>query len=256
MNDTAVYLVRKGDTATLVLNRPSRRNAISGTMWETLPGLLREAAEDSEVRLLKVTGAGDHFAAGADISEFETVYSTAESSAQYATVIADALGALEEFAKPTLAVIRGSCVGGGVSIAAACDLRVAERSARFAVTPGKLGLVYPYDDVRRLVRLVGEAGAMDLLLSGRLIGAEEALRIRLVNRVSDDVEKSASELQDDILSNSQWSAQATKMMIGHVARGDRSAGQALFLSGFEGEDFQTGFRAFLAKEKPGFKWRA
>jgi len=255
MSDAPVYLTREGETATLVLNQPARRNAVSSAMWEAIPDRLREAEADTGIRLLKVTGAGEHFAAGADISEFETVYATPESAARYSARISAALDALERFVKPTIAVIRGACVGGGVSIAAACDLRIAAGSSRLAITPGKLGLVYPYDDVRRLVRLIGEAAAKDLLFSGRLIAAEEAFRLRLVDRVEADLAAGLAALEAEILASSQWSLQAIKAMIGHVARGDSGAGASLFLSAFEGEDFQSGYRAFLAKEKPDFNWR-
>jgi enoyl-CoA hydratase/carnithine racemase len=255
MSEAPLYLSREGSTATLVLNQPLRRNAVSSAMWAAMPELLDEAATDTRVRLLRVRGAGEHFASGADISEFETVYATPESAATYSASIARALSALESFPKPTLAVIAGACVGGGVSIAMACDLRLAANNARFAITPGKLGLVYPYDDVRRLVGRIGEAAAKDLLFSGRLIDTVEALRLRLVDRVGDDLDTMVADVETGILANSQWSLQAIKTMIRHVSDGARSDGEALFLSAFAGDDFQSGYRAFLAKEKPDFKWR-
>lgn len=255
MSEAPVFLKREGETATLVLNQPARRNAVSSAMWQAMPGRLEEAAAEPGIRLLKVTGAGDHFAAGADISEFETVYATPESSSDYSASIAKALRTLEEFPKPTLAIIRGACVGGGVSIAVACDLRLSAQNARYAITPGKLGLVYPYDDVRRLVNRVGDAAAKDLLFSGRLIDADEAYRLRLIDRVGNDLEALTGAVEKDLLSSSQWSLQAIKSMIRHVSDADQSAGERLFLSAFAGEDFQSGYRAFLAKEKPDFKWR-
>lgn len=255
MTDAPVYLQLDGETATLVLNQPSRRNAVSKAMWEAIPDLLSEAASDASIRLLRVTGAGEHFAAGADISEFETVYATPESSAQYSRSISTAVAALEYFPKPTLAVIHGACVGGGVSIAIACDLRIAATTAKFAITPGKLGLVYPYDDIRRLIALIGPAAAKDLLYSGRLIRAEEAQSLRLIDRLGDDPAALAEALCAELLATSQWSLQATKAMIGHVMRGEANTGEVLFLSSFEAEDFRSGFRAFLDKRPPDFKWR-
>jgi enoyl-CoA hydratase/carnithine racemase len=255
MSEAPVYLTRDGETATLVLNQPARRNAVSSTMWEAIPDLLGDAEADTDIRLLKVTGAGEHFAAGADISEFETVYATPESAACYSESISAALNALEYFARPTVAVIQGACVGGGVSLAAACDLRIAARSSRFAITPGKLGLVYSYDDVRRLIRRIGDAAAKDLLFSGRLINADEAFRLRLIDRVGDNLDTIVASVETEMLANSQWSLQAIKTMIRHVSNGERKEGDVLFLSAFAGEDFQSGFRAFLDRQKPDFKWR-
>jgi len=152
MSRDPVYLEREGCTAHLVLNRPEKRNALNGVMWAAIPGLLAEAAADDGVRVLVLRGAGGAFAAGADISEFEQVYATPDSAAAYSRSIAEALDALAAFAKPTLAMIDGACVGGGCGLALACDLRFAAQGSKFGITPGKLGLAYTLNDTRRPIR--------------------------------------------------------------------------------------------------------
>ena len=185
-----LLMERTGPAWTLTLNRPDKRNALNHDMWRSIPGLLAEASEARDAKALIITGAGGAFAAGADISEFETVYATPESAAAYSSAIATALDRLAAFPKPTLAKIRGACVGGGCGIALACDIRFAARGARFGITPGKLGLVYTLSDTNRLVEAVGVSTAKDILFSGRLLDGEEALRTGLINQLTepDDLE--------------------------------------------------------------------
>ncbi|MGB3457306.1 MAG: enoyl-CoA hydratase-related protein, partial [Litorimonas sp.] len=159
--------------ARLTLSQPARRNAITAAMWEALPGLLSELQAKAP-RVLIVEGDGEHFAAGADISEFETLYATPEASAKISADIQAAFDALAAFPQPTIASVRGACVGGGAGLALCCDIRMADSTARFAITPAKLGLVYPFGDVARLIDAVGVANAKDVLLSARIIKAKPA----------------------------------------------------------------------------------
>ncbi|WP_443071974.1 enoyl-CoA hydratase/isomerase family protein [Streptomyces sp. NBC_01477] len=166
-------------TATVTIANPARRNAMTLDMWAALPVLLAPLAKDPAVRVLVLTGAGDTFCAGADISGFTD--DAGLWAAQAAAVTAEE--ALAAFPKPTIAAVRGYCVGGGCQLAAACDLRFAAEGARFGVTPARLGIVYPASTTRRLVRLTGPATAKHLLYSAELIDHERALRTGLVDEV-------------------------------------------------------------------------
>ncbi len=243
--------------ARLTLNQPARRNALTAAMWAALPGLLAGLAADKSLRALIVTGAGDHFAAGADITEFETLYATAESAARISASIQAAFNALADFPLPTIAMIRGACVGGGSGVALCCDLRFADTTAKFAITPAKLGLVYPFGDIARLIDAVGVAHARDILLSARLIKAKPARKMGLVHRVVgvDALEDEVMDYVRHVATLSPESLRVTKSMINAYARGQRADTpdtDAQFLAGFSSRDFGEGFRAFLEKRKPDF----
>lgn len=257
MPDKVILRCDGNGVGRLILNQPARRNALSQEMWQLVPTRLAEAAADPAIRVLVVQGAGGTFAAGADISEFEAAYATRESTAIYAGDIARAMDGLADFIKPTVALIQGACVGGGLGLALACDLRFAASDARMGITPGKLGLVYPLGDTKRLVQLVGPSHAKDLLYTGRLLNADEALSMGLVNRVTapDAVEAAVLDHAAQITAASQYSARATKRMIARVLAGqtvDSDETVAEFLDAVEGEDFIEGRNAFRDKRKPGF----
>jgi enoyl-CoA hydratase/carnithine racemase len=257
----AIRLETATPIAEIVLNQPAKRNALSIDMWAKIPDLVASAEQDSSVSVLIIHGgASKAFASGADISEFSDVYATPESSRQSGRTIARALEAIENCPKPVIAAIEGACVGGGVSLAMAADLRVAGGSAVFGITPGKLGLVYPAGDTRRLVSAIGPAAAKDLLFTGRLISAEEAQRIGLVGRIVPDGHsiEAARIWAGEIAAISQWSVRAAKRMIAGIEAGwrdDESEAEALFLEGFSNQDFAEGYRAFLEKRKARFTYR-
>lgn len=244
--------------AEIVLNRPERRNALSLDMWDKIPAMIDTAVADSSVKIIILHGGtAGAFAAGADISEFSTAYNTAENAANSGKIIADALNAVENCPKPVIAAIDGACVGGGVSLSVAADLRVAGEGSKFGVTPAKLGLVYPAGDTRRLLHLVGTSRTKDILFTGRIFDAEEALQMGLINRIvaKGDALKAAHHLGEDIASVSQWSTRSIKQMIAGLESGwadDDEAANALFLEGFNNADHQDGYRAFLEKRKPNF----
>lgn len=257
MQSDPIRLEVRGATAHLILNRPDKRNALNGAMWGAIPVLLERALTHHDVRLLVVSGTGGSFAAGADISEFEEVYATPERADAYSRSIAKALDTLAAFPRPTLAMIEGACVGGGCGLALACDLRFAAEGSRFGITPGKLGLVYTLNDTARLIRAVGVPVAKDILFSGRLLDAGEALSTGLINRLvpadrlAGEVEAYASLLK----ATSPSSARITKQLIALVEAGqaeDDDATRALFLEAFSSADFQEGYRAFLEKRMPEF----
>jgi enoyl-CoA hydratase/carnithine racemase len=192
--------------ATVVIRHPAKRNAMTAGMWEALPPLLDALAADPAVRVLVLTGDGGTFCAGADIS---TLRGSPEKAQALAVRAEDALAA---FPKPTLAAVRGHCVGGGAQLAAACDLRLAEEGALFGVTPARLGIVYPASSTRRLVSLVGPGTAKYLLFSGELIDAERALRTGLLDEVLPEGElgKRVTELTRVLASRSQLTQAAAK----------------------------------------------
>lgn len=243
--------------ARLTLSQPARRNALNAAMWEALPKLLKTLEQDVSLRALIVTGDGEHFAAGADISEFETLYATADSAAKISADIQRAFDALAAVPVPTIAMIRGACVGGGCGLSLCCDLRFADATAKFAITPAKLGLVYPFGDIARLIDAVGVANASDMLLSARVIKAEAAQDIGLVHRVLgvDALEDAVMDYAANIKALSPESLRVTKSMITAYRKGQRQDTKettAQFAAGFSSKDFGEGFKAFLEKRKPDF----
>ncbi|MET8076525.1 enoyl-CoA hydratase/isomerase family protein [Streptomyces sp. NPDC005303] len=232
--------------ATVVIHHPAKRNAMTAAMWQALPPLLDTLAADPDVRALVLTGEGGTFCAGADIS---TLRRSPEEAQGLAVRAEEALAA---FPKPTLAAIRGHCVGGGSQLAAACDLRFAEEGALFGVTPAKLGIVYPASSTRRLVSLVGPAAAKYLLFSGELIDAQRALRTGLIDEVlpEGELDKRVGEFTRILTSRSQLTQAAAKEFAN--GRTDRHAywtGQARG-SG----DTAEGVAAFLERRTPRFTW--
>jgi len=250
----------EGDVATLTLNRPEKKNALTLAMWTALPGVLARVAADARARVLVVRGAGRTFAAGADIGEFETVYATPDSTRFYFDRVAEAMEALAAFDKPTLARIEGACVGGGLGLALACDLRLAATDATLALTPGKLGLVYSLPDTRRLVQAVGLSRAKDILFTGRLIQADEALAIGLVDALHapDALEAAVADKAGQIAAASQWTARRAKRIVQLIADGETADTEVTarwLVEAVEGEDFREGRDAFLGKRKPAFPYR-
>lgn len=241
----------------LTLSQPARRNALNAKMWADMPSVLK-TAEQSGIRALIVTGAGEHFASGADITEFETLYATPESAKTISLSIAAAFEALASFPMPTIAKIRGACVGGGCGLALCCDLRFADTTSKFAVTPAKLGLVYPFADVSRLIAAVGSAHARDILFSARVIKAKQARKMSLINNLC-KVDSLDGVVMDYALGLTKLSPQSLKvtkqMFAAHSAgqAGETPESQAWFLRGFASDDFQEGYRAFLEKRAPDFK---
>jgi enoyl-CoA hydratase/carnithine racemase len=235
-----------GAVATVVIHNAAKRNAMTAAMWRALPPLLDELSGDPDVRVLVLTGEGATFCAGADISSLQGSPAEAQSLAVAAEE------ALAAFPKPTLAAVRGHCVGGGSQLAAACDLRFAEEGALFGVTPARLGIVYPASSTRRLVSLVGPAATKYLLYSGELIGTERALRTGLVDEVLPEggLAGRVEEFTRILTARSQLTQAAAKEFAdGRTDRDDHWTAQARG-SG----DAAEGVAAFLERRRPGFSW--
>ncbi|WP_432105513.1 enoyl-CoA hydratase/isomerase family protein [Streptomyces sp. bgisy091] len=232
--------------ATVVISNTAKRNAMTTGMWQALPPLLDALAADPAVRMLVLTGAGDTFCAGADIGSLR------EPGGRPQALAVEAEEALAAFPLPTLAAVRGHCVGGGSQLAAACDLRFAEEGSSFGITPAKLGIVYPSSSTRRLVSLVGPATAKFLLFSGELIDADRALRTGLVDEVwpAGALEERVRSFARILASRSRLTQAAAKEFAD--GREDRDAywSEQSRSSG----DTAEGVAAFLERRAPRFTW--
>jgi len=256
-SDSAVYMSRDGAVATIHLNRPEKRNALSMAMWLRLAELVEEADADAAVKVIIITGEGQAFAAGADIDEFKQVFSDPKTAEAVADVTYRAQKRLHRNAKPTIAKIRGACVGGGCGVALCCDLRFADTTAKMGITPGKLGLIYTLADTGRLIDAVGPATAKDILYTGRILDAEEAHKVGLIDRLlaPADLDQAVADYAADICAASQFSARGTKQIVQMILDGvsdDTPATRQLFVDAFAGPDFKEGFTAFSEKRKPKF----
>lgn len=250
-----IELSFKGIVAEIALNRPDKRNALTLDMWRGLPGLVAEAA--AKARAIVVTGRGGAFSAGADIAEFEAAYATAGAALANQHAMQSAMQALETCSLPVLALVDGVCVGGGCGLALACDMRWSTPTARFAITPARLGLAYGVADTRRLVHAIGLSRAKEMLFTARTVDALTALDWGLTDRVvpADDMTTELAAFADAIGSAAPYTIAATKIIAWRVAEGatqDDTQTKALFADSFAGPDFAEGYRAFLEKRPPRF----
>jgi enoyl-CoA hydratase/carnithine racemase len=247
-----IRLEHTGATACILIDRADKRNAFNQAMWELLPHLLTQALVDPAVRVIILRSAtAGIFCAGADISELMDNRDNSDWRAANQAAINAAQFALARAAKPVIAFIDGDCIGGGCGLALACDIRIATSQARFGITPAKLGLVYPLHDTKLLVDLVGPGQAKRILFTGALLEAKEALRIGLIEDISESIEPLATA----IAANSAHSMHEMKAIIRLILdgqTGDDAATLASFANAFSKADFVEGATAFLAKRKPNF----
>jgi enoyl-CoA hydratase len=243
----------------ITFNNPEKRNAMSLDMWEGLGHALIELRDDAEVRVVILTGAGDKaFVSGADISQFEKTRHNAEASEEYSKKSAAQRALLADYPKPIIACIRGFCLGGGMQVAMAADIRIAAEDSRFGIPAAKLGIAYGYDGLRHLVSLVGPSWARLIMYTGMRIESAEALRIGLVDRVVPDAElwDATMEIARTISGNAPLAIQAAKITIAQVLKDsdkrDMDAIKAIGTACMDSEDFREGRRAFMDKRKPKF----
>lgn len=255
-----LVLTTEGQVATIWLNRPEKRNAVTFTMWEQIPVLLERASAMDEVRVLVVRGAGGHFSGGADIAQLQTDLTDTTSSGGFREINGIAEEALAAFPLPTVAAISGYCVGSGCQIAVACDLRIAATGSSFGITPAKLGITYPAFAVERTVALIGSSATKHLLLTGELIDDERALRVGLVDELHapGDLEARLAELCATLASRSLMTQRAGKEMVADiVAHGEvlDETAQRWEREASGGPDVAEGVSAFLERRSPSFTWR-
>jgi enoyl-CoA hydratase/carnithine racemase len=250
---------RDGAVGHLMLDRPDRRNALNREMWAALPGLIAALDRDPDTRVLVLQGAGSEaFAAGADIAEFAHQRANPDQAKDYEALSGNAFDALRNAAKPVISKIRGFCIGGGLALALASDLRIAADNAVFALPPARLGLAYPIEGLRDLLQAFSPAFAMVMLYTARRLAAGEAQRAGLIHRVvpADHLDREVAGLCTEIGNNAPLTITASKRAIdslsGRPVPDDPAILAALC---FASADYAEGRRAFLEKRKPRFTGR-
>jgi enoyl-CoA hydratase/carnithine racemase len=255
-----VLLARDGAIATVTLNKPERMNALDRSMWARLAEIFRDLDRDETLRCVILRGAGDQaFAAGADIAEFERERATVAQAREYGRIVQEGMDAIAGCRHPVVALITGACVGGGLEIAAICDLRICGASSRFGVPVKNLGLVMAYGELKGLIDLVGRAIALEIVFEGRVFGAQEAKDKGLVNRVVPD-----NKVEDEVLATARRIAEGAPLVhrwhkkFAHRLADPRPLTAEEYDESFVcfgTEDYRIGYQAFLAKRKPEFKGR-
>lgn len=255
-----VQIAQADGVTTVTLNRPDKLNALNKAMWQGVAEAFAHLSRDETVRCVVLTSAGGKaFSPGADIAEFGTERADVAQATAYGGLMHDAMGAIGRCPHPTLAVIHGICVGGGLELAAMCDLRICGASSRFGVPINRIGVVMAYPEIEALIGLVGRATALEILFEGRVFGAEEALQKGLVNRVVPDEQVAAEgaatarRIAEGAPLVNRWHKKFARRLSDAAPLSPQE--QAEGFATFGTEDFREGVRAFLAKEKPRFTGR-
>jgi enoyl-CoA hydratase len=253
---------KDGAIGWITFNNPARHNAVSMVMWEALLDIVSDYDRDESIRVIVIKGAGDKaFISGADISEFEEKRSSPETTRAYNATSHKANKALKYVGKPTIAMIRGYCIGGGVALALSCDMRIAADGAKFGVPAARLGLGYEYDGVRKLMDVVGPSFAKEIFFTARQFTAQEAVAMGLVNRtVADDLlESYVRDYAATIAANAPLTVSSIKSIVAEALKDDAERDIALCEQVvdqcFNSADYVEGRTAFMEKRKPVFKGR-
>ena len=260
-SDGQVRLTVDGRVATITIDRPGARNALDLGMWRAIPGLVVEAESHPDVVAVVLRGAGDEaFAAGADLADLRSALGNPHAGREYMEAIAAAESSVARSRRVTIAGISGYCIGGGLELAMACDLRFASDTSTFATPPTSLGVAYSVSSTRRLIELVGVGAARDLLFTARRIDAPTALRLGLVDRViaMTDLDQEIGDYASQLTTQSQYAIRLTKLVIAQAL--DRpvetDALQQLRVDSFSGADLREGIAAFDELRRPEFTSRS
>ena len=253
---------KTGAIGWMTFNNPERHNAVSLEMWEAAATILGEFADDGEVRVIAVTGAGGKaFVSGADISKFESERASKEAVAHYNSVSGASMTKLAQSHKPTIAMINGYCIGGGLAVAISCDIRICSEKSQFGIPAARLGLGYAFDGLRKLVGVVGPAFAKEIMFSAERFDSGRALAGGLVNRVvsEDDLNGTVTKLAETIAGNAPLTVTAAKRVIGETLKDegerDMEMCRSVVQACFDSADYVEGRTAFMEKRKPNFAGR-
>ena len=256
-----LYSVADG-VGTVTFNNPAKHNAMSLDMWEGLGAALSELRDDPSVRVVILVGAGTRaFVSGADISQFEQNRHNAEASEEYSRRSAASRALLADYPKPTIACIRGFCLGGGLQVAMSADIRIAAEGSQFGIPAARLGIAYGFDGLKHLVSLVGPSQARLLMFTGMRIEASEAGRIGLVDRVvpADKLADTVQEIARTISGNAPLAIAAARITIAEILKDaghrDMAAIRQIGVDCMDSKDFREGRRAFMEKRAPQFTGR-
>ena len=262
MTTDKILANREGPIGFLIFNNPERRNAVSLEMWQKAGEVVAEFARDDSVRVIVLAGAGDKsFVSGADISKFEDERANADAQARYAKTSSGMRAILREVGKPTIAMIHGYCIGGGMSLALSCDLRICSDDAQFGIPAARLGIGYGMEGLRRLVELVGPSAAKEFIYTARRYKADEALRMGIVNQVFpvQSLDAAVRELANTIAVNAPLSILTAKRVVDELMKDpadrDTALCEQLVKDCGASQDFIEGRRAFMEKRKPVFRGR-
>lgn len=244
--------------AVVSLRRPEKRNALNLAMWRKLAETFEQLDARSDVRAVILHGAGGHFCAGADISEFDEVRADEHSAKEYDRITEKATLAISQWRGPTIAAISGYAIGGGCGVALACDFRVADETARIGITAARLGIVYSLLDTRLLYRQVGLAGAKRVLFAAEHLSAEEAFRVGLVDfPLAKDALAAATQFAGKLVANAPLTVAGSKQMLNTIAEGTSDARreelEQLVAGAYQSQDYREGRAAFAQKRRPGFR---
>jgi enoyl-CoA hydratase/carnithine racemase len=257
---TGIRVERADGIATVTIDRADKRNALTLAMWRELARVFQAFAQEPDVRVVILTGAGGHFCAGSDIAEFAELRRNGGEGAAYEHAVDAAADAIQALAKPTIAAIDGFCIGGGCGLALACDLRWAGDGASFAITSAKVGLIYGHRETRNLVLTVGMPAAKRILFAGRKFDGEMALSLGFVDeRVEGPALPAAWAFAAEIAQNAPLSLAGSKRMIGLIAAGaddpDAPEFRAMMAGALDSADYREGRAAFAERRKPVFTGR-
>lgn len=259
MSDDLILLERDGAIAFITINNPAKRNALTLAAWGALSEVIETLEADDDVRCVIIRGAGEKaFAAGADISEFSNKRANAEQALKYGDAVSRALHQLQNLKHPTIAMIRGACTGGGLEIAACCDMRIASENARFGVPINRIGHAFAAGELRPVIELVGKAVVLELLLEGQILDAELALQKGLVSRVVPalELEANVATTAANIANGAPLAARMTKRFINRISADLSPFSDKEITESYEpcdSDDYTEGYTAFLEKRAPEFK---